>query len=183
MRFYLFASNFSGSTKDINASYAFCLEERPERIYWAVGKSNDAFSALFKAVGRVLEAVSTLDGEERVELITSQKNFESRLQFLLDREAERQRGYKVAWADQERERLRVAQHYRSLGVRFEFIRLVGDVRLFNLVKYEAQLQLARGEKIPGSDADFTRRDAFDLAEDLARIVMSRGLVWRQPLTA
>lgn len=184
LRFYASSTTFAKNQLDdkrITAAYAFCLEDFPDRIYWARGTSAFAAVPMRDACIRIMEAVTLQEGISSVSIITSNKNVTTYARYALDREAERQRA--------RRENQPVKAIKGPLSEEEKWVRcgrLILDVKpdlgdtknypnlnLQKKVKYTAERQCLRNDLPKNADPSFDQTDAFDLASDLTLFLMDR----------
>jgi hypothetical protein len=168
-RFFIFGSKRTRGDFRINAAYAFCVEARPDRIYWARGTNNDPAAVVREAGSRILDATLAAEATSNVELITTVTNLASLVNFAISRDALRKAGASAPRANDDEKWLGFANRFRLLHVKTGHPAQHPGAHVFRAVKRHAQLLLRRTDFPDLNDPSFTQRDDFDLAGDLQAI--------------
>lgn len=165
LRFYIFGSTTTERGRKLNAAYAFCVGDRPDRIYWARGTNTDTLAAFREAGSRILDAVPMAGSAQQIQFITTAANLTARVTFALDRAAELKHGQLSPEGSEEALWLRFAQQFRTIDVKVGKPTLHGNPSIFRSVRRVAQTKRNMPDRL-NPNPGFTERDDFDLVSDL-----------------
>lgn len=170
LRFYIFGS-VTTEERNLNAAYAFCVEDRLERVYWGRGWSTDSVVAAREAGSRIMDAVLMTGSDHKLEFITTATELDTRAKEAWGRFAQRQAGKSIPQVNDEERWLRFAQQFRTLKVEVQKPTVIGNEDIFRSVQKVARMRRAMPDGAK-RDPSFSECDDFDLVGDLKILISS-----------